>query len=133
MSSHVLPALLAKIHQAKEQSAPSVVIWGSGTPRREFLHVDDLADAAVFLMRTYDQDGPINVGTGIDLTIREVAETLAKVIGYSGDFTYDASKPDGMPRKRLDVTRLHDLGWTNRIDLADGLQSTYRWYRERLA
>lgn len=133
MSSHVLPALLAKIHQAKEEGQPSVEIWGSGTPRREFMHVDDLADAAVFLMRTYDNEVPINVGTGIDATIREVAEAIAKVIGFTGSFTYDSSKPDGMPRKRLDVSRLNALGWASRIALEDGLESTYRWYRNKLS
>jgi GDP-L-fucose synthase len=133
MSSHVLPALLAKIHRAKDQNQPSVEIWGSGTPRREFLHVDDLADAAVFLMRSYDNEVPIKVGTGVDATIREVAEAIAKVVGFSGSFTYDSSKPDGMPRKRLDVSRLNALGWSSRIPLEQGLESTYRWYREKLS
>lgn len=133
MSSHVLPALLAKIHRAKERQAPSVEIWGSGTPRREFLHVDDLADAAVFLMRHYDDDMPINVGTGEDQTIREVAETIAKVVGFTGNFVYDSAKPDGMPRKRLNVSRLHALGWTHRIPLEEGIRNTYRWYLDHHA
>jgi GDP-L-fucose synthase len=110
-----------------------VEIWGSGTPRREFLHVDDLADASLFLLRRYEDDLAINVGAGWDVTIRELAETIAEVIGYSGGFSFDAGKPDGTPRKLLDVSRLSALGWNSRISLTDGLRQTYRWYAERLA
>jgi GDP-L-fucose synthase len=130
-TSHVLPALLAKIHRAKTMGRPSVEIWGSGTPMREFLHVDDLADAVVFLLQHYEDDLPINVGTGTDVTIRELAEMIAKTVGFTGAFTFDASKPDGMPRKLLNVGRLTALGWRSRTSLEDGLKQTYRWYLER--
>lgn len=126
--SHVLPALLRKIHEARQADAPTVTIWGSGTPRREFLHVDDLADACLFLLGRYSDDEPINVGTGEDVTIRELAEVIADVVGYRGAFVYDATKPDGMPRKRLDVGRLTALGWRPRIALRDGISQTYAWY-----
>ncbi|HYG89661.1 MAG TPA: GDP-L-fucose synthase [Azospirillum sp.] len=132
-SSHVLPALLAKIDQAKREGSPTVELWGSGEPRREFLHVDDLADAAVFVLRHYDGDMPLNVGTGVDITIRELAETIAGVVGFTGSFTYDTSKPDGMPRKLLDVGRLARLGWRARIDLRAGIERTYDWYRSNVA
>jgi GDP-L-fucose synthase len=130
--SHVLPALLRKVHEAKASRAPSVTVWGTGTPRREFLHVDDLADAAVFLMRRYDAPEPINVGTGTDLTIAELAERICRVVGYAGRVEYDTSKPDGTPRKLLDVSRLGALGWRASIGLDEGLASTYRWYVEHL-
>ena len=129
-SSHVLPALLRKIHEAQREGAPKVTIWGSGTPRREFLHVDDLASAAVFLMRHYDSSEIVNVGTGEDITIRELAGLIARVTGYKGRFVYDASKPDGTPRKLLDVSRLHALGWRHSIGLEDGVRSTYDWFLE---
>jgi GDP-L-fucose synthase len=127
-NSHVLPALLRKFADAVESRAPEVVIWGSGTPRREFLHVDDLADAALFLMRNYDSPEPVNVGTGKDLTIRELAETICRLTGYRGELRFDASKPDGTPRKLLDVSRLSALGWESRIPLDQGLQETLQWY-----
>ena len=127
-SSHVLPALLRKTHEAKVAAAPTVEVWGSGTPRREFLHVDDLAEACLFLMDHYDDDVPINVGTGEDVSIRELALLIKQVVGYSGDLRFDASKPDGTPRKLLDVSRLHKLGWQHRIGLRQGIESTYRWY-----
>jgi GDP-L-fucose synthase len=127
-SSHVLPALLRKMHTAKQTGAKTVTLWGSGTPRREFLHVDDLADAAVFLMQSYDDAQIINVGTGTDVTIRELAETIARVVGFEGDLAFDATKPDGTPRKLLDVSRLAALGWKAKIALEDGIRSTYAWF-----
>lgn len=127
-SSHVLPALLHKVHRAKALRQSSVTLWGTGTPHREFLHVDDLADACVHLFKTYSGEGHVNVGTGSDLQIRELAEMIAQVVGWSGEFVYDSSKPDGTPRKQLDVTLLSDLGWEARIPLQQGLASTYEWF-----
>jgi GDP-L-fucose synthase len=124
-TSHVLPALIRKFHEARHRGDKQVVIWGTGTPRREFLHVDDLADAAVFLMRKYSEEQSINVGTGHDLSIRELAELVAQVVGYAGTIGNDPSKPDGTPRKLLDVSRLDALGWRARIGLRDGLVQTY--------
>ncbi len=129
-TSHVIPALMLKFHEAKENREPHVVVWGTGTPRREFLHVDDLADAAVFLMETYDEEAIINVGVGEDLTIRELAEIIREVVGYTGEIVWDPSKPDGTPRKLLDVSRLQALGWKAKIPLREGLEQTYRWYVE---
>ncbi len=126
--SHVLPALIRRIHEAKRDGARSVAIWGTGTPRREFLYVDDLALAVLHLLDVYDQPEPINVGTGQDITIRELAETVAQVVGWDGDLEFDASKPDGTPRKLLDVSRINALGWKARFSLAEGLQLTYRWF-----
>ncbi len=126
--SHVLPALIRKFHDAKAEGTPEVTIWGTGTPRREFLHVDDLADACLFLMDHYDDLGHINVGTGEDLSIRELAGALRDVIYPGATLRFDTSKPDGPPRKLLDVSRLHALGWKHRIDLREGLASTYRWF-----
>ena len=128
LQSHVIPALMAKIHAAKVSKQPTVPIWGSGAPRREFLLVDDLADALVFLMEHYSGEEHVNVGAGTDLTIAELAETIARVVGYQGRFAYDASKPDGMPQKLLDVARLDALGWRASTSLEDGLAATYRWY-----
>lgn len=127
-SSHVLPALMAKIHDAMLERRPEVAVWGSGLPRREFMHVDDLASAAVFLMQQYDDAGIVNVGTGEDLTIAELAHLLSRAIGYSGRLSFDRSKPDGTPRKLLDVTKLHELGWRHSITLPDGIRSTYEWF-----
>lgn len=132
-TSHVLPALIRKFHEAKAGGSPEVVVWGSGTPRREFLHVDDLADASVFLMRTYESPDIVNVGVGEDLTIRDLAELVAEVVGFEGTLTFDTSKPDGTPRKLLDVSRLRALGWTPRIGLREGVQDTYRWYLDHHA
>jgi GDP-L-fucose synthase len=129
-SSHVLPALMRKFHEAKLQGAREVTIWGSGTPRREFLHVDDLADACVFLMRRYSDARHVNVGTGEDLTIRELAELVRDVVHPSARLVFDRTKPDGPPRKLLDVTRLRGLGWTHTIALGDGIRETYRWFLE---
>lgn len=129
-SSHVLPALIRKFHDAKSSHSPDVAIWGSGTPRREFLHVDDLADACVFLMNHYDESTHINVGTGTDLSIRELAETVRDIVYPQAELVFDAAKPDGTPRKLLDVSRLHQLGWRHRTELKDGIRATYRWFVE---
>ena len=126
--AHVLPALLRRFHEAKESGAPEVVLWGSGQPRREFLYVDDLADACLFLLQRYQDEQPINVGWGRDLTIAELAETIARTVGFSGRTRYDPSKPDGTPRKLLDTTRLTALGWTPRTELATGILATYEWF-----
>ncbi|HEY4611090.1 MAG TPA: GDP-L-fucose synthase [Ilumatobacteraceae bacterium] len=127
-SSHVLPALIRKFHEARVSGLKQVVIWGSGTPRRELLHVDDLAEACVFLMQHYDGAQHVNVGTGEDLSIRELAETVRDVVYPGAQLTFDTSKPDGMPRKLLDVSKLHALGWRHRIGLKDGVASTYEWF-----
>jgi GDP-L-fucose synthase len=130
--SHVLPALIRKFHEAKVEGKDAVTIWGTGSPRREFLHVDDLADACVFLMQHYDEDEHVNVGTGEDLSIRELAEIVRDVVAPGVKLEFDTTKPDGMPRKLLDVSRLHELGWRHRIDLRDGIRSTYAWFEENL-
>ncbi len=131
--SHVLPALMRRMHEAREASAPEVVIWGTGSPRREFLHVDDLAEACVFVMREYDAPGILNVGVGEDVSIRELAELhRADVVGYRGTLRFDTTKPDGTPRKLLDVSRLHGLGWRAKIPLRRGVEETYTWYRDAL-
>jgi GDP-L-fucose synthase len=127
-SGHVVPALLRKVHQARRDGSERVVIWGSGLPRREFLHVDDLADACVFLARTWSAEEPINVGTGRDCTISELAQLIGEVVGWTGSFVFDANRPDGTPRKLLDVSRLSRLGWAPRIGLEEGLAQTYAWY-----
>ena len=129
-TSHVLPALIRKFHEGKVSEAEQVVVWGSGSPRREFLHVDDLADACVFLMRNYDDPEIINVGVGEDISIKGLAELIAEVVGYQGEIVFDRSKPDGTPRKLLDVSRINALGWKASIALRDGLESAYRWYLE---
>ncbi|HEX4685252.1 MAG TPA: GDP-L-fucose synthase [Nocardioides sp.] len=128
--SHVLPALIRRYDEAHAGGAPSVTNWGSGTPRREFLHVDDLADACLHLLEHYDDGVQVNVGTGRDATIKEIAEIVSAAVGYQGRTVWDDSKPDGTPRKLLDVSRLHSLGWTERIGLAEGITSTVSWYRE---
>jgi GDP-L-fucose synthase len=128
-SSHVLPALIRKFHEARMAGTTEVSVWGSGRPRREFLHVDDLADACVFLMRQYDGTEHINVGSGEDLTIRELAETVRAVVHPTAQIRFDATKPDGAPRKLLDVSRLHELGWRHRIPLREGIASTYEWFQ----
>ena len=127
---HVLPALMRRFHEAREAGDDSVTVWGTGTARREFLHVDDLADACLFLMDRYSEAGHVNVGTGVDLTIRELAETVRDLVHPEGKLVFDTSRPDGMPRKVLDVSRLTDLGWTATTSLAEGLADTYRWYQE---
>jgi GDP-L-fucose synthase len=127
-TSHVLPALIRKFHDAKERGEANVTLWGTGTPRREFLHVDDLADACVFLMERYDRPEPINIGVGEDVSISELANIVADVVGFTGSVVYDDSKPDGTPRKLLDVSKLASLGWRASIDLRDGIAATYHWY-----
>jgi GDP-L-fucose synthase len=127
-TSHVLPALIRKFHEAKVNNAPYVEIWGTGTPRREFLFVDDLADACLFLMKNYSGSDFFNVGTGEDVTIRELAELIGEVVGYKGELKFDTSKPDGTPRKLLDVTRIHEAGWRHKIELKEGLQIIYDYY-----
>jgi len=127
-SSHVLPALLRKFHDAKVENKPEVVIWGTGSPMREFLHVDDLADACVYLMNTYDGSDIVNIGTGEDIAIANLAELIKKVVGYEGKITNDTTKPDGTPRKLLDVSKLHSLGWQHKTELEEGLKITYDWF-----
>jgi GDP-L-fucose synthase len=127
-TSHVVPALIRKFHHAHRDKQPEVVVWGTGAPRREFLYVDDLASAAVFLMQHYDESEIVNVGTGEDVTIKELAEAVARAAGYKGRLVFDTSKPDGTPRKLLDVTRLHNLGWRHSISLEEGIRSTYDWF-----
>jgi GDP-L-fucose synthase len=129
-SSHVLPAMIRKFHDAKTAGMKDVEIWGTGSPRREFLHVDDLADACVFLMDRYDADQHVNVGTGEDLSIRELADLVRAIVYPQAQLRFDASKPDGTPRKLLDVSGLHALGWKHRIDLRQGIASTYEWFLE---
>ncbi|GAA1469871.1 GDP-L-fucose synthase family protein [Microbacterium thalassium] len=130
--SHVLPALIRRYDEAAACGAPSVTNWGTGTPRREFLHSDDMADAVMHLMEHYDGPEQVNVGTGTDVTIREIAETIADVVGYTGETEWDASKPDGTPQKLLDVSKLAEAGWTAKISLAEGLERTVAWYREHV-
>ncbi|GLH70671.1 GDP-L-fucose synthase [Geothrix rubra] len=129
-NSHVLPAMLRKFHDAKASGASEVVLWGTGSPRREFLYVDDLADACLFAMQTYEGEQLLNVGTGEDLAIRELAERVAEVTGFTGRITWDSSMPDGTPRKLLDVSRIHALGWKAKTDLPDGIRLTYQWFLE---
>ncbi|MDP1808317.1 MAG: GDP-L-fucose synthase [Actinomycetota bacterium] len=130
-NSHVLPALIRKFHEAKAAGAKSVEVWGSGNPRREFLHVDDLADACLFLMRSYNSGKLINIGVGQDISIKELALLIKEVAVFTGDISFDASKPDGMPRKLLDVAKLNSLGWQAAIGLREGLKSTYQWYSDQ--
>ena len=124
-NSHVLPALLRKFHEAKESGYKEVVVWGTGSPLREFMHCDDLADALVFLLKNYSGSEHVNVGSGVEVTIKELAETIAKVVGYEATLTWDPSKPDGTPRKLMDSGRLRELGWSNVRSLSDGIGSTY--------
>lgn len=132
-TSHVLPALIRRFHEARRDGAPEVVLWGSGSPRREFLHVDDLAAACAVLLRAYDGEEPVNIGCGDDLTICELAETVREVTGYEGAVAWDTSKPDGTPRKLLDISRLSALGWKPQIPLRDGIAATYRWWKDACA
>ncbi len=127
-TSHVLPALIRKVHEAKSRGGKSVPIWGTGAPRREFLHVDDLADACLFLMENYDSPEIVNIGCGEDVSIRELAETVCDVLGFDGSLEFDTSKPDGTPRKLLDMTKLFALGWKPRIPLHDGIRGAYEWF-----
>lgn len=132
-TSHVMPAMIRRFHEAKVTGAPTVTVWGSGTPRREFLHADDLAAACLTLLENYDDASPINVGVGADVTIADLAETIASIVGWDGKIVWDSSKPDGTPRKLLSIDRLSALGWKAEIDLADGVRTTYDWYRENCA
>ncbi len=132
-TSHVLPALIRKFHEAKVNHRTYVEIWGTGTPRREFLHVDDLADACVFLMQHYNDSQFVNVGVGEDISIKELALLIQDIVGYQGELRFDTSKPDGTPRKLLDVSRLHALGWKARIPLREGIRQTYQWFLEHIA
>src|SRR5450432_872842 len=132
LTSHALAALLRKAHEAKTSGARDFVVWGSGKPRREFLHVDDLASACVFLLQKYDSPEIINIGIGADLTIRELAELICEVVGFTGDLTWDASKPDGTPRKVLDISKIRSLGWLPTIPLREGLVRTYEWFRQQV-
>ena len=131
-NSHVLPALIRRFHEARQSGASAVTIWGSGSPRREFLHVDDLAEAIIHLMNTYDSGEIVNVGCGEDLTIRELAAMVASVVGYTGELRFDTSRPDGTPRKLLDVTRIRQLGWAPRVPLRAGLEATYAWFQTHI-
>lgn len=131
--SHVPAAMLLKTHNAKLDNAPSIEVWGTGSPKREFLFVDDLADACVFLMENYSAEQTINVGTGTDVTIKELAEVVARVVGYRGGFTFNTSKPDGAPRKLLDVTRLKEAGWTAKTGIEEGFARTYEWFLQNVA
>lgn len=127
-SSHVLPALMRKIHDAKENNVPEVTVWGTGSPLREFLFVDDLADALVFLMNEYSGEEHVNVGTGTDVSIKELAQLICKVVGYKGKLVFDTSKPDGTPKKLLDVSKINSLGWKATVSLEEGIRKTYEWY-----
>lgn len=131
-NSHVLPALIRKFHEAKIALDTSITVWGTGSPRREFLHVDDLASACMFLLENYDDDIALNVGCGEDVTIKELAELVAEIVGFQGDILWDDSKPDGTPRKLLDTTRINNLGWYPKIELSTGIRDTYDWYQSQL-
>jgi len=132
-SSHVLPAIIRKAHEAKQNGDREVVIWGSGTPKREFLHVDDCADACIHLMKTYSDAGHVNVGTGQDITILDLARLICNVIGFTGTFTQDVSKPNGMPHKLMSIDKIQALGWSPKIDLRSGVASTYAWFQRHCA
>jgi GDP-L-fucose synthase len=132
-NSHVLPALIRRFHEAKARGDAMLTIWGTGTPRREFLHVDDLADAVVYLLQTYDGEPIVNIGWGEDVTIKELAEMVATVSGFKGRLEFDTSKPDGTPRKLLDTSRLSSLGWKPKITLRSGIEHTYAWFKEHVA
>lgn len=131
-NSHVLPAMIRKFHEAKENNAPSVELWGSGKPMREFLHADDLADACVYLMKTYNDSSLVNIGTGVDVTIKELAETIQQTVGYEGKINWNADKPDGTPRKLMNVNKLHSLGWKHSINLKQGIAMVYDEYKNKV-
>ena len=130
-NSHVLPALIRKFHEARLSGAPSVTLWGTGKPRREFLHVDDLAEACIYLKHNYHEEGLVNIGTGEDIEIGELARMVSRIVGYEGEIVHDLSKPDGTPRKLMDVSKLHGFGWTHAIDLESGIKSVYEEYKSR--
>lgn len=129
-NSHVMPALIRKLHEAKVNHAPTVEIWGTGTPLREFLYVDDMADAGVFLLENYDGEQHVNIGTGEEISISELVNMIIKIVGYEGELVFNASMPDGTPRKLTDVSKLHRLGWTHKTDLVEGIQMSYNWFLE---
>lgn len=129
-NSHVLPALIRKIHQARQQNLPTVTLWGTGTPLREFLHADDLADALVYLLQRFDEPGPVNVGSGQEVSIRDLALMIAEVVGWQGEFVFDTEKPDGTPRKLMDSSRLFGTGWKPKFTLREGIADAYRWFLE---
>lgn len=131
-TSHVLPAMMRKFHEAKANNHAAVTLWGSGTPLREFLFVDDMAEAVVFAMQNTLPDYLYNIGTGVDLTIKELAETIQKITGHQGEIIWDATKPDGTPRKLMDISKMHDLGWKHKVELEDGIQMTYNWFVENV-
>jgi GDP-L-fucose synthase len=131
-TSHVLPALIRKFHEAEEQNKPYVEIWGTGKPMREFLHVDDMADACFFLMQNYNEKQFVNIGTGRDITIKELAETIMDVVGYQGELKFNTDKPDGTPRKLMDVSRIENMGWKHSISLREGIEKTYRDFLENI-
>jgi GDP-L-fucose synthase len=131
-NSHVLPALIRRFHEAKETAKKEVIVWGTGTPKREFINVDDLADAAVFLMKNYDSEEIVNIGVGEDISIAELAQLIKEIVGFQGDLKFDTSKPDGTPRKLLNISRLKSLGWSPKITLTEGIKSTYAWFLEHL-
>ena len=131
-NSHVMPAMIRKFHEAKMNFAPTVELWGTGTPLREFLYVDDMADACVFLLENYDGEQHVNIGTGVEVTIKELAETVQKVVGYNGKIIWNASMPDGTPRKLTDVTKLHNLGWHHKVELNEGVQLAYDWFKDNV-
>lgn len=130
--SHVLPAMIRKFHEAKLQNAGSVELWGTGSPLREFLYVDDMADACVFLLENYDGEQHVNIGTGKELTIMELAELVKKTVGFEGEIVWNSSMPDGTPRKLTDVTKLHELGWTHKVELEEGVKLAYEWFKENV-
>lgn len=130
--SHVLPAMIRKFHEAKLQNALSVELWGTGSPLREFLYVDDMADACVFLLENYDGEQHVNIGTGKELTIKELAELVKKTVGFEGEIVWNSSMPDGTPRKLTDVTKLHELGWTHKVELQEGVKLAYEWFKENV-
>jgi GDP-L-fucose synthase len=131
-NSHVLPALIRKFHDAKQQNDENVTLWGTGSPKREFLHADDLGTACVFLLENYDSDVPINIGTGKDISIAELASLIQEIVGFEGGIIWDSSKPDGTPRKLLDVSRIRNLGWAPETELRSGITSTYQWYENQI-
>ncbi len=130
--SHVMPAMIRKFHEAKVQGAPSVELWGTGTPLREFLYVDDMADACVFLLENYDGEEHVNIGTGKEVTISELAETVRKAVGYTGGIVWNKDMPDGTPRKLTNVDKLHSLGWSHKVELEEGVGLAYRWFQENV-
>ena len=130
--SHVMPAMIRKFHDAKQNQVPSVELWGTGTPLREFLYVDDMADACVFLLEHYSGEQHVNIGTGKEVTIKELAEIVKHVVGYTGEIVWNNDMPDGTPRKLTDVTKLHNLGWTHQVELEEGVQLAYDWFKENV-